>query len=214
MISPKLFIFDLDGTLYDSLRSWVNTQKRIGKQLKVPISEIPIGLFGKSIKEWIKTLFPKRKRKKAKELFFGKERKRFLSGFKLFLDTKSLLEYLKKRGIKIAVTTGLDKNALDIVFKKDGIGKFIDVAITAEEIKKEKPNPEMLFQVLKKFKLKPGEAIYVADAPSDIKMAKKAKMKIAVITRGAITDPKFALKFGADYVFADFSQLINFLSKL
>jgi len=213
--SFKLFIFDLDGTLYDSLNSWINTQKRIAKQLQVSLSgkNIPISLFGKSIKEWIKNLFPREKRKRARELFFGKERKKFLSGFQLFPDAKLLLRRLKKRGIKIAVATGLDRGALNIIFKKDKIWKFVDVAITTEEIKKEKPDPDMLFQILKRLKLKSKRAIYVADAPSDIKAAKKAKMKIIIITRGAITEPKLAFELGVDYVFNDFSQILNSWSK-
>jgi len=207
----KLFIFDFDGTLYDNLeRSWIRTMKEIAKQIGISFSKRKTqGLFGKSAKIWIRNLFPRGKQKKALELFFGKERKVFLSGFKLFPDTKSLLRYLRKKGIKIAVATGLDRDALNIIFRKDKIGKFFDLAITAEEIKKEKPNPDILFRILEKFKIKRREAIFVGDSLLDIKTAKNAKIKVAIISRGAITDPKLAFESGADYVFINFSEFLD-----
>lgn len=206
----KLIVFDLDGTLYNSTKAWIATERKIAKQLGVllPEKKVHWSLFGKSVKERIGSLFSKKQQKKAIELFFGKERPFFLSGFKLFSDTKLLLQYLKNKGIKIAVATGLDRDALDIILTRDKLWKFVDTTLTTEEVGKEKPNPNILFQILKKFRIKPQEAIYVGDAFSDIETAKKAKMKIIIITRGAISDSKMALKFGADCVFNDFSELL------
>lgn len=207
----EIVIFDLDGTLYDSTNIWIKTEKKIAKQLGVslPKKEAHWDLFGKSTKERIEALFPKEKQIKAIKLFFIKERKSFLSGFKLFPDSKPLLRYFKREGIKIAVATGLDSKALKIIFDKDNLWQFIDFAITIQEVKKEKPNPEILFRVLKNFRKQPKSALYIGDAPSDIKTAKNAGIKVAIVTRGAIRKPQKALISGADYVFRSFSELLD-----
>lgn len=205
----KAFILDLDGVLYNSTVAWIKTERKIAKQLGItpPKKEIQWKLFGKSIKERVKKLFPGHQ-KKALKLFFGEERKNFLSEFKLFRDAKRLLRYLKNKNIKTAIATGLDKNALNIIFKKDTLLKFVDFAISSEEVGKEKPHPKILLRILKKFKLKPSEVLYIGDALSDIETARRAKIKSVIITRGAIKDPKKAKELGADYVFNNFSELL------
>ena len=209
----KIIIFDLDGVLYDSTMSWIKTERKIAKQLAVliPKRKAHWQLFGKSAKERIKILFPKEKQEKAKKLFFDEERENFLLGFKLFPDCGLLLKYLKNKNIKVAIATGLDRNALNRILTKDKLWKFIDTTATAEEIGKEKPNPEILTRILEKFKIKSAEALYVGDAISDIETAKRAKIKVAIITRGAIRNKKEAQEFKADYVFSNFSELLNCL---
>jgi phosphoglycolate phosphatase-like HAD superfamily hydrolase len=76
-------------------------------------------------------------------------------------------------------------------------------------VKKEKPHPEILLRILKRFKLKSSEALYVGDARSDIELAKKAKVKSIIITRGAIRNPREARKLGADFVFRNLSELLS-----
>jgi len=206
--SIKAIIFDLDGVLFDSTNSWIKVEERIAKKLKVslPKKEIHWQLFGKSAKERMTILFPKHK-EEAISLFFGKERQVFLSGFKLFPDTRSLLKFLKNKNLKTAIATGIDKNALNMLLDKNRIWKLIDTTITSEEIKKEKPDPSILLEILKKFKLKSREVLYIGDATSDIETAKKAGIKVIIVTRGAIRSQRQAKKLGANYIFRNFSEL-------
>lgn len=204
----KAVIFDLDGVLYNSTNSWIKVEKKIAKKLKVslPQKEIHWQLFGKSAKERMAILFPKHK-EEAISLFFGEERQVFLSGFKLFPDTRLLLNFLKNKNLKIVIATGIDRNALGILLDKNRLWELIDTAITSEEVRKEKPDPSILLEILKKFKLKPREVLYIGDAISDIEMSKKIGIKVIIVTRGAIRNQGKAKKLGADYVFRDFAKL-------
>jgi beta-phosphoglucomutase len=207
----KVIIFDLDGVLYNSTDSWIKTMKKIAEQLHDPFFKM-VGyqrLFGKSAKALIRAFFSKKYQEKATALFFYKERKRFLSGFKLFPGTKQTLKYLRNKNIKIAIATGLDRNALNVILNKDNLLKFIDVTLTSEEVKKEKPNPEILLQILRKLKLKPAEGLYIGDAVFDIKTAKRAKMEVAIIKGTAIRNKKKAREMGADYVFSNLFELFR-----
>jgi len=52
------------------------------------------------------------------------------------------------------------------------------VCVCAEDAAHRKPHPAPLNLALQKLKLKPGSCIYVGDAPEDVEMARRARVRV------------------------------------
>jgi HAD superfamily hydrolase (TIGR01509 family) len=209
----KAVLFDMDGTLIDSMKyhikSWIQAFKNAG--IKVTKQEIALfegADFQKTVRHFAKknnkklTKDEKIKIFKQKYDFFNKiyEHKYLVSANKLIA--------LKSLGVKIAITTGNDldgiKNCLDKYYYD-----LFDVVITAEDVKQGKPKPDTYKIALKKLNIKPDEAIVVENAPLGIESAKSAKIKTFAIT--STLSKKYLKK--ADTAFDDYDDLFEELKK-
>ena len=108
-----------------------------------------------------------------------------------------LLEQLKKQGIRIAVVS----NKADFAVKKlipVYFGDLVDVAIGEDEAHGigKKPAPEMVMTALKSLGVTPDQAVYVGDSDVDIRTAKNAGMPCVSVLWG-FRSRQFLLQHGA-----------------
>jgi len=97
---------------------------------------------------------------------------------------KKILDTLKKMNLKIAVATSSTRIRAEKMLEMLGIKSKFEIIITAEEVRKHKPHPEIYLETAKRLKLKPKECIVIEDAINGVVSGKKAKMKvIGLITR-------------------------------
>jgi HAD superfamily hydrolase (TIGR01549 family) len=66
-----------------------------------------------------------------------------------------------------AVVSAKTTKQYQIDFVDKGLDQYMQVAILADDTDKHKPDPEPLFECLKRINVKPSEAIYIGDALSD-----------------------------------------------
>ena len=67
-----------------------------------------------------------------------------------------------------AVVSAKTTKQYQIDFVDKGLDQYMQVAILADDTDKHKPDPEPLFECLKRINVKPSEAIYIGDALSNI----------------------------------------------
>ena len=85
-----------------------------------------------------------------------------------------LFNRLKQSGIKIAVVTNSIKNSSEVMLKYAGVLEFVDVLISNEDVKHNKPNPECYLLALSRLSLAPEEVIVVEDGEYGIAAARAA----------------------------------------
>jgi len=205
----KVVVFDMDGTLIDSISVWLSLFKKILKKYGIDVDERYIkNQFGKQDKEIISSVT------KKEEVFdfFEKEKnnKIFLDKFKIFPFVRDTLCQIKRKGIKVAIVTGNNKKMLKFLLKKFHLNELVDYSVCAEEVDKGKPNPEMLFKVLEVYRVNKEDVIYVGDAPYDVEMAKNAGVKIMVVLTGVL-NRKLAEKLKPDFIFEDVRGVLKLL---
>lgn len=97
----------------------------------------------------------------------------------LYDGIKDMLDSLKERGIKVAILTNKDhERALRVahkLFEREREG-YIDRVIGHQPSIKIKPDPEGALLIAKEFGIKPSECIYVGDTNVDMKTGKAANM--------------------------------------
>ena len=80
--------------------------------------------------------------------------------------------------------------------------KFIDIAVTREDIREVKPNPAHVWEVLRLLDALPEEAIVVGDHPTDIQAGNALNMKTAGVLTGRTGEKAFR-QARATFVFDD-----------
>lgn len=110
-----------------------------------------------------------------------------------------LFKLLKKRGKKIAVFSDSNRFRLAIEAKKLGIMDYADFVLSADTIKKFKPNPTGLMTIVNQFKFKKSDCIYVGDMAADAFTAKFAGVSFCAVADG-VDSEELLEQVGADYI--------------
>ncbi len=218
---PKAIFFDMDGVLFDSMKShasaWVDALRAFGLPFTENEAYMNEGRTGASTIDGVfnqiygrsATVSEKQKIYKLKSKFFEASGKIERMPFAF-----ELLQKVKAQEFTIFVVTGsgqaslidhLDENFPDI-FQKDKM-------VTAFDVKYGKPHPEPYLQALKKSGLKPWEVIVIENAPLGVESATNAGLFTIGVNTGPL-NPEILKENGANIVFGGMQQLFEQWDKL
>ncbi len=174
----KAIILDFDGTIADTLPLSVESIRRtaepiLGKAL--PDDDIR-ATFGPSEEGSIRALCPENRVPEALEAQFQhyKELHKAYCAAP-FPGMKKLIEWLRSKGIIVAVVTGKGAGNFGISMELFGTAELFDLVETGHPTKVIKV--EAITRVMRHFGLAADECLYVGDAASDIANARLAGVK-------------------------------------
>lgn len=111
--------------------------------------------------------------------------------------SEDLLAQLRAQGIKIALNTGYDRQTAELLLEKMdwSIGKEYDVLVTASDVKRSRPNPDMILLAMKQTGVADPLLVgKVGDSAIDILEGKNAGCGFtAGVTTGAQTSKQLWL---------------------
>ncbi len=168
----KGFIFDLDGTLINSLpvvRTSLNTTL-IKFSGRVYTDKELSSLFGPSEDGIFKKLFPE-SWKEVLQFYLNEYDRIHVQYAKPFPGIVEALTLLHERKMKLALVSGKGAGSMEISLKHSGLRQFFELIITGSEHRASKP--EHIRQVLKLWNLSPQEVVYVGDIAYDVQAAKE-----------------------------------------
>ena len=213
----KLVIFDLDGTLLNTLEDLADSTNYALKTLGFPprtIDEVR-NFVGNGVAKLIERAIPNgRENEKFEECLeiFKKNYAQNMNNKTMPYDgIINLLKNLKSKNYKIAVVS----NKFDAAVKglcKRYFPNLIDIAIGENEklgIKK-KPAPDTVNQVLKEFNINTDGAVYVGDSEVDIQTAENANMKCISVVWG-FKDRDFLSKHNARIIVNSPDEILTIL---
>jgi HAD superfamily hydrolase (TIGR01549 family) len=125
---------------------------------------------------------------------------------KLFPETISTLERLRKLGIKMGLVTNTSMKAVDTVFRLHGLKSYFDIFVTRENVKKLKPDPEGVLLAVKRLGAK--RFFMVGDLVHDASAAKSAKGTSIIVKRGTEE-----VDFQADHFVKSLSEVPAIIQK-
>lgn len=195
----KAIIFDLDGTLINSLKYHFLAFKDLLLEYGIKIDGSHLrNLIGLPTEQIFKVI--KKKYKLKFNLEDLREERRY-HYFKflgrrdiVFPGVKKKLRKLRLR-YKLAIATGSSNVILIHSTDKDFQG-FFDCIVTINDSVKGKPNPEQLLIAARKLKVDPRECLVIGDSIYDGLAAKRAGMDFFGVTSG-YTGKKELLKCGS-----------------
>ncbi len=210
----KSAIFDVDGTILDSMKIWDDVGSIYIQSLGL-VSENNLGdkLFSMSLNEgaeYLKTtyLLPY----SADEIINGILR--IIKNYYLYeVQTKTnvrcLLDFLKNNDIKMIVATSSDRNQIKSAFDRLGLSKYFDDIVTCEMVGKSKNYPDIYFKCTQILNSKPDETLVFEDALFAIKTAKNAEFKVVGVYDDSDKKDTNSIKSLANYYIQDFEKVAD-----
>lgn len=176
MEQTKGLIFDLDGTLADTLPlCLISFQDAVENISGVrPSKEAVEKYWGYSEIGIVKKLYPEDWEACFKE-FLKIYKKNHPMCCELFEGMRETLELLNENSIKTALVTGKGKDSCAITLQELEIEKYFEIIETGSEIGSIKP--DCIKKVLNTWGLHPKEVYYIGDAVTDMKDSKEANVK-------------------------------------
>ena len=212
---PKAIIFDMDGTLVSSLPVIYHCENEISeKYLKASLTlEDVIAKFGppahKIITDMTENL-PDAVQRRAVSDYYECYRTQVPSRGLAFPGIPELLRKIRGSGRRLALFTGVEKNMMEYTLTPFKLSEFFEIRVTADDIKKSKPDPEGINLALTRINASPKESMYVGDSPADIVAGKAA----GVLTGAALWSPENRgdpTTEHPDHEFRSVQQLSDFL---
>ena len=200
-LSPKkekirCIIFDLDGTLIDGYTSIAESFNYVMEKLGYPTQDP--ALIKRKVGLGTDTMLTPFVRAEdlieAERLYRLKMKEVLLDKTFLLPGVKEILEYLKKKGIKLAVASNKDAQFANAALKHLGIYDYFDVLTYGDEIENMKPHPEMLNKIMERSGVSPAETIMVGDMTIDIETGDSAGVKTICVPTGSNTREELEAK--------------------
>lgn len=206
----KGIIFDIDGTLTSTnelIFASFNyiTKKYLGKTYS---NEEILKWFGPTEDVILKEFCGDNYEKAREEYYKFYSDNHFMAD--IYPGIEEILKELKTRNTLLSIFTGKGREAATITLKKLGIFDYFDLIITGDEVKEHKPSPEGIEIFLNKFGLSKNDVLMIGDAPSDVKAAHAAGIKVASVLWDSLAK-HHVLKMDSDYVFNTVGELRDFL---
>lgn len=170
-----MILFDWDGTLLDSFAADCAAYASLFSSLGIPWSERQFARHYSP--NWHRIYravgIPPRKWRMADRLWM-----RAYEGQNPSLVPYAQLTVRRLHGsFQLGVVSSGSRWRVGKQVRGLGLERFFDVCVCGDDIPERKPHPAPLELALKRLGVKPSETVYVGDAPEDIEMARRARVR-------------------------------------
>lgn len=212
----KVAIFDLDGTLLNTLDDLANACNYALNKFSFPTHKVEKykKFIGNGIYKLIERALPDDKKdketiKKVLEVFSDYYNEHMMDMTKPYDGIISLLDELRIKGIRLAVVSN-KKHEFTVEIVKKYFDDRFDIVFGHRDSYKEKPDPTSVLEVIDKFNILKSECIYIGDSNVDIITAKNAEVKCIGVTWGFRDNDELAEE-GANYLANNIVELKNII---
>lgn len=209
----KAIIFDLDGSLVDSMWMWQAIDiEYLGKfGIAIP-NTLQEEIGGRSFSETA-VYFKERFQipdtlQQIKDDWNRMAWDKYTYEVPVKKGASEILEYCKANGIQMGIATSNSRELVDNIVSVHRLEQYISCIVTGCEVPKGKPAPDVYLAVAEKLGVKPEECLVFEDIVDGIKAGKAAGMKVcAVYDKNSECQDEEKRRL-ADYYTYEFRELI------
>jgi phosphoglycolate phosphatase-like HAD superfamily hydrolase len=189
----KAVIFDVDGTLLDSVDlhalSWHEAMIEFGHTVSFEQVRSQIGKGGdKLIPEFLSGNEQKDHGKELEDWRGRRFKSEYLPLVRPFSAVPELVRRTRDAGLRVAVGSSAKSDELDIYLDIAGIADLVDVKTSSDDAEESKPAADIFENALKKLGLAARDTVAVGDTPYDAEAAVKAKIIPVGVLCGGFTE--------------------------
>lgn len=206
-------IFDIDGTLIESMHVWTDIDDIFLKKYHLTEPEnFHEGMEGKSYSEtaqYFLDLFPELPHTKEDlenewhEMAF----EIYTKEMRLKKGAYDFIMTMHEAGIKLGIATSNSRDLAEGMLKNNGVLELMDSVWTSDEAKAGKPAPDVYLKVAESLGVEPGRCLVFEDVPNGILAGKNAGMKVCAVEDPFSKAQEKKKRELADYYIQDYDNI-------
>jgi phosphoglycolate phosphatase-like HAD superfamily hydrolase len=212
-IKPAAVIFDVDGTLIDSVdfhaKAWADAFEEFGCDVPFERVRRQIGKGGDKLMPVFLTKAQIKRFGDDLETFRGDHfKRRYLPLLRPFAGVRGLFERLIADGVQIALASSAKPDELEFYKQVAEIADLLDAVVSSDDVAESKPAPDIVHAALRKLGDARKDAILmIGDTPYDAQAAVRAGLQCIGVLCGGFASSSLT-KGGCSAVYRSPSNIL------
>lgn len=207
-------IFDMDGTLVDSMWMWESIDiaylAKYGIEIPKDLQKSVEGMSFTETAQYFKKRFEIiDSLDQIKDEWNRMAWEKYESEVPLKEGALNFLQYLKRHNIKAGIATSNSRELVDLVIDKLGVKEYFDSIRTSCEVEKGKPSPDIYLLVAKDLNVAPSRCLVFEDVIHGVMAGKNANMKVCAVYDKHSEKDDIEKKKLADYYVTTMSEILS-----
>lgn len=182
---PRAIVFDLDGTLVNSMPMVLRAFAHALAPFRAPLADAdlflllgapPLRTFREILGD--ESMVPEAMRR------MGEFSRNNWTDIQPFGGVHRFLEGLRSRGRELALWTGRDRRSAEMILQEHLLAPSIGEIVCGDDLPSHKPDPEGLETIIRRIGVTLDETLYVGDADVDVLAGAKLGVRTLLIRHG------------------------------
>lgn len=182
----QALIFDLDGTLVDSMpahfKAWCAALAEQGQAGVFP-EDVFYAMGGRPTRDIVEIINGEQGTNMDPDVVAISKKKHFLKLLGEVVLIPEVAEIVQAHcgRVKMAVASGGSREVVEKTLQKLGISDWFHEVVTSSDVVRGKPEPDIFLEAAKRLEVDPSECVVFEDAQPGIESARKAGMEVIVV---------------------------------
>lgn len=212
--NKRAVIFDLDGTLIDSMWIWRDIDEVfLGERgIAVPedLESMVSGISFTQTACYFKERFQLQESvEEMEQIWIDMAYDRYVHEVPLKPGAGEFLERLRSQGIRLGIGTSNSRSLTEAVARALHIEAYFDCMVTATEVKMGKPEPDIYLRAAGELGAAPGQCLVFEDIPAGIQAGKNAGMEVCAVEEALSEGERQRIRQLADYYIRTYYDILN-----
>ncbi len=182
----KACLFDMDGTLLDSMYVWEKVDENFfglfGMEVPPNLQQEIGGMSFTETADYIRNQYQiSMTGEEIRDIWNRLASEEYAHQVSFKPGALSFLQYCKENGLKTAICTSNSRELLQAADSHLGLSRYIDVFITACEVERGKPFPDVYLAAAGKLEVSPEECLCFEDILPGVQAGLNAGMEVCAV---------------------------------